>query len=726
MQRFALLEISASLKDNCLRFDFYYNKHAAANCPISNWISACERSLKSIAMDFPSQSPKSTLSDFPLMPFTYDTIDRFITQALPQCGISSSEVEDIYPCSPIQRGILLSQAKNDKLYQNFIIWKVHASSTSSVVEVDRVIEAWRMVLSRHTIFRTVFVKSVIDANYVDQVVLKTASREVCIISSDEESSMMARLSEQRQLTLADGRFPYRFSVGQTLTGDVLCALEISHALFDGTTEQILQRELQLAYDGSLPSGSALAYREYISYLSKISESSNKEYWATYLEGITPCLLPIKTKNETHIMEDENIQSINVDVGAASNLRSFCNHHQLTLSNLFQVAWGLVLKSYVGSDSVCFGYLNSGRDIPIPRVEDAVGPFINSLVCYMDLSSEALLINTLRDNQASYIGGIEHQHCSLTDIIRMANLPNSSSLFNTLMSLQVTREPSAEKQSSNKVEVVGGESRSEYDLTLNIVVETDCIDATMSYWKSTLAEETVRSISDTFRQAIHEVINNFDAPISHIQMLGENGRKILQDWNREVPVQISSRVDDLIHQRCLALPDSPAVCAWDGDFTYREVDTLSSNLARHLGQYNVRPDTFVPICFEKSRWTTVAIMGVIKAGGAFILLDPSYPVQRLQEIYSSAEATVVLSSECQTSMVATFAQSIVTIGDNARDWTATTSYHPLEETLGAALSPRNALYAVFTSGSTGQPKGIIIEHQAFVTSAMGHSRAMRWD
>jgi non-ribosomal peptide synthase protein (TIGR01720 family) len=145
MQRFALIDVSASLSDNCLRFDFWYNKHAAANRPISDWITNCERSLKSIAIDFPSRLPMFTLSDFPLMPFNYDTLDVFITQTLPQCGISSTEVENIYPCSPIQRGILLSQAKNYKLYQSFVIWKIRANSISSQVEVGRTLAATLLI-----------------------------------------------------------------------------------------------------------------------------------------------------------------------------------------------------------------------------------------------------------------------------------------------------------------------------------------------------------------------------------------------------------------------------------------------------------------------------------------------------------------------------------------------------------------------------------------------------
>ncbi|TVY84983.1 Nonribosomal peptide synthetase [Lachnellula suecica] len=725
MERFALLEISVSLKDSRLHIDFLYNKYAAQNRPIHEWIVSCEQSLKSLALELPSQPRKFTLSDFPLIPSTYYTLEAFVTSKLPKYNISSTEVEDMYPCSPIQRGILLSQAKDDKLYQSQIIWKVRAHGSSLPIDLGRVIDAWRLVIARHTILRTVFVKSASDADLVDQVVLKSTPADVCEIPSETEVSLLRHFSEQRQLRFAPGKLPYLFSVAQTLAGDVLCSLEINHAIFDGTTKQILLHEFQLAYEENVPSAPPVPYQEYIAYLSSISESSNKAYWATYLDGVAPCLFPTMASISQDV-EYHDMRSISVDVGSASNLRSLCDGHHLTLSNLFQVAWGLVLKAYVGSDSICFGYLNSGRDIPIPNVEHAMGPFISMLISHMTLPGTALLIDTMRANQAAYIDGMEHQHYALTDMIRLANLPAGGSLFNTAMSLQVTRESDKESPSSVSVEVVGGEDPAEYDLTVNIVVGVDRIDVSLTYWKSTLAEETVQNIADTFRQAIHAICTNIEGPISDVRMLGQTGRKTLQAWNQNIPTPVHSRLEDLIHRRCLTMADMPAVCSWDGDFTYRKIDDLSSKLAVYLGQYDIRPDSFVPICFEKSRWTTIAMLAVVKAGGAFCLLDPSQPSQRLLEICELADATVIISSERQSKMAATFAESIVVVGDSENRWADNFSKTSQIDTSKVTVSQEDALFAVFTSGSTGKPKGVIITHRAFITSATVHSRALHLD
>ncbi|OJZ79485.1 hypothetical protein ASPFODRAFT_149016, partial [Aspergillus luchuensis CBS 106.47] len=118
---------------------------------------------------------------------------------------------------------------------------------------------------------------------------------------------------------------------------------------------------------------------------------------------------------------------------------------------------------------------------------------------------------------------------------------------------------------------------------------------------------------------------------------------LADWNRTVPARVERCVHELVAERCHTQPDAPAVCAWDGNFTYGELDQLSTALAVHLSGCGVRPEMFVPLCFEKSCWTVVALLAVLKAGAAFVLLDPSQPQSRLQELCASVNARLILSS-----------------------------------------------------------------------------------
>jgi amino acid adenylation domain-containing protein/non-ribosomal peptide synthase protein (TIGR01720 family) len=714
--RFSIIDVVAEMREQRLHFGFHFNRHAASNRPIVNWIERFEESLVDIARKLPLNPPSLTLSDFPLMSFTYQSLDKFLNNCMVKNAIKIDNIQDIYPCSPIQRGILLSQARSAQHYQTLVIWKMHANDSRSV-NIERVLAAWRSIVARHPIFRTMFVQSIGSDSFVDQVVLKNVPAEVTILTSDEEDRLLNRLEKERKLTADSKLLPYRMTIGQTLAGDVLCGLEISHALFDGTTKQNLLREFAQAYDdGALPSTPGPSYHDYISYLQRQSSSSQEKYWTKYLDGVIPCLFPAIAPSGAKPSKD-TLGSIQVDVGDVSAIRQFCEVNELTLSNVFQVAWGLVLKSYINSDAVCFGYLSAGRDVPVPQAQEAMGPFINILVCRMDLQDSNSLSGILHDNQNAFVETLKYQHYPLTDIIRAAEVPGGGSLFNTAMSLQNVSYGAAEEQGSVRLDVIGGEDPSEYDITIHIVVGSSRIEVALEYWQSFITEEIANGIADSLRQTIQEVVTKPDASVGGISMLGEQSCQILHKWSGKLPSPELSLVHDLIHQRCVAQPNAPAVDSWDGGFTYLEVDELSSKLASHLAQFDIGPDKFIPVCFEKSRWTTVVMLAIMKTGSAFVLLDPEQPEQRLSEICQSAQASVVVASERQTSMAVGFADHVVTVATESPVWTETVTRRlPVS-------SPDNILYGVFTSGSTGKPKGVMIEHRAFATSAREHSVAL---
>ena len=131
---------------------------------------------------------------------------------------------------------------------------------------------------------------------------------------------------------------------------------------------------------------------------------------------------------------KQLMSVNVHVQTPSAIHNLCESHDITLSNLLQVAWGVTLHRYTGMDEVCFGYLVSGRDVPVPGVENIIGPFINMLVCRMDLSGDTSAVNLLKKNRSDFIESLRHQHLSLAEILSSKH-HNMPSIFNTGISMQ---------------------------------------------------------------------------------------------------------------------------------------------------------------------------------------------------------------------------------------------------------------------------------------------------
>ncbi|KAE8822468.1 hypothetical protein HRS9122_10515, partial [Pyrenophora teres f. teres] len=198
---------------------------------------------------------------------------------------------------------------------------------------------------------------------------------------------------------------------------------------------------------------------------------------------------------------------------------------------------------------------------------------------------------------------------------------------------------------------------------------------------------------------------------------QKDRRELWAWNKNVPRTIDRCIHDLFAEQVLAQPNAPAICAWDGEMSYSVLDGLSTKLAGYLVKIGVKPGDVVPLCFEKSMWTVVAMLAVLKAGGAFAPLDPDHPVSRHKEILRQTGARMVVVSGAALSALG---QLKLPCGHSQRGIDRQLTVE--DDLPGFSATPGNAAYVLFTSGSTGIPKGVVLEHRAVSTSCLGHGRA----
>lgn len=227
------------------------------------------------------------------------------------------------------------------------------------------------------------------------------------------------------------------------------------------------------------------------------------------------------------------------------------------------------------------------------------------------------------------------------------------------------------------------------------------------------------IASTLSQALFEIVKKPHGLVKEIDLFSEQHKLQVGDWNAKAHGRTASCVHDLIQYHFQKRPDALSVAAWDGEFTYNELDEYSSQLAMDLQRLGVGPEIFVPICFEKSKWAAIAILGVIKSGGAFVLLDHTHPLDRLRAIYQDVVAKLMISSESNFEMSKQITDTVITVGKNTI-WLCDSSADSVDSSM---VKPHNALYTVFTSGSTGKPKGIIIEHGTYSSAAKYHGEAL---
>ncbi|RAQ76070.1 nonribosomal peptide synthase [Aspergillus flavus] len=351
-----------------------------------------------------------------------------------------------------------------------------------------------------------------------------------------------------------------------------------------------------------------------------------------------------------------------------------------------VAWSILLAEYTDLKNVCFGVFPC-EDSDISSIQQWEAVIDSQLPI-----SDAV---TLRSTRRWLLEGPARLEVFNTCIVFSPNDPQEASCFKSLRSI--------EKLS---------------DIVLLVEPLSPTPQLSLRYGSSALNDVHAQNIASMLKQIIHHLTNSPSRPLVDSCLLSKYHQDQIARWNSDAPaVPLDSCIHTLFRVQCMLQPDAQAICAWDGTITYRELDRLSSAVKGLLQPYNPAPNSVVPILFKKSKWAVVAMLGVLKAGAAFSMLDPSYPTKRLVDICHDVDAKVLVCSE---ELSIDVSGNILTIGDHNIANASYSTVHPVK------TASHDAAYVVYTSGSTGAPKGIIIEHGSFCTNVMASSRAQNLD
>jgi non-ribosomal peptide synthetase component F len=380
-------------------------------------------------------------------------------------------------------------------------------------------------------------------------------------------------------------------------------------------QRIVDKRTSMAVLPHIPIPStAPLYSDYIAHIQSKSQEEDMNYWKVYLAGIEQCHFPSLTDGGRG---EKELKSFVLDLAQTSELQSFCTKHGVTLSNVLQFAWALTLRSYTGSTDVCFGYLSSGRDVPIPDIQgSAVGAFINMLTCRISLNEDLRLSQALQQIQSDFVHSMAHQSCSLADVQHELGL-SGASLFNTAFTFQKRQTSTRSDDSPVVFDVIETHDPSEYDVTVNVEAFETEIKVHFGYWGNILCETQAQNVADTFDHVVNGVVSSQLAvsTVGAIDFLTEYSRQQVNNWNSSLAPKVDRCIHEMIAQQKVERPmATQAVSAWDGDLTFTELDEMTTRLAPLLIELGVGPEVYVPLCFEKSKFAVVAMIAVMKAAG----------------------------------------------------------------------------------------------------------------
>lgn len=434
-RRLALIEVNAGVEDDKMVTSIAIHKRIRHQNRLADWIRLFEETLNTAAYDLCKETRAFTLIDFPLLKTTYRGLDLLLNEQLLALGITTENVQDIYPCTPVQEGMLLTRNKAAASYANYWVWDCclgNSNSSNAVTFPQRLEAAWREVVAQHPIFSTVFVEDVDNGGFI-QVVLRNSPARVTHLHPKLASESAAKtLLEIERPHFSSGEPECQLTISQGADEDFACRVDISHTLIDATSMQLLLQDLNTALSGH----NALAappFRDLVQHLSGVSKAERLSFWSAYLTDIEPCELPVlgPSGKQNDQLRGRSYGSLKLPAQASAGIAALCRHHGITRSVFLQIVWALVLSQCTGKQEVCFAYMASGRDAPIIGIERMVGPLINMLISRVDVRKP--LGDMLRKAAEDTIEHLKFQHNSLAEIQHRLQL-GTRQLFNTALTV----------------------------------------------------------------------------------------------------------------------------------------------------------------------------------------------------------------------------------------------------------------------------------------------------
>ncbi|AON07006.1 non-ribosomal peptide synthase/polyketide synthase [Pseudomonas aeruginosa] len=644
-----------------------------------------------------------TPSDFPLA--------RLDQARLDQLPLAPCEVEDLYPLSPMQQGMLFhslyQQEAGDYINQLRVdIDGLHPESFRA---------AWQAALDEHDVLRSGFLWQGAFETPL-QVVRKRVEVPFSVLDWRGREDLAAALDE---LAAGEGRPGFDLSEAPLLrlvlvrTDEERYHLIYTnhHILMDGWSNSQLLGEVLQRYRGETPPRSGGRYRDYIAWLQRQDAALAEAFWLPRLRQLDePTRLGQSIAQARQRGKGYAERLRELDGEQTRRLAELAREQKITVNTLVQAAWLMLLQRYTGQDSVAFGATVAGRPAELNGIEEQIGLFINTLPVIASPLPQQSLASWLQAVQGENLALREFEHTPLYDIQRWAGQGGEALFDNILVFENYPVSQMLQQQASQGLAfgAVGNHEQTNYPLTLSVSLGQR-LELQFAYDREHFDDASVARLD---RHLTHLLAQMVERPAStclaEFQLLeAAERRQAIFDWGRNPGRYPDERsVEQLFASRAAMEPERVALLFEERQLSYGELNAQANRLAHRLIELGVGPDVLVGIAVERGLEMIVSLLAVLKAGGAYVPLDPEYPQERLGYMIEDSGIALLLSQSHLLQRLPAASGIACLALDQARDWQDRPASDPQ-----LRAHPQNLAYVMFTSGSTGRPKGVGISRES---------------
>ncbi|MGZ4765262.1 MAG: MupA/Atu3671 family FMN-dependent luciferase-like monooxygenase, partial [Ilumatobacteraceae bacterium] len=622
-----------------------------------------------------------------------------------------------YALTPVQQGMLFHWLENPNLGVDI---EQFVGDLSEDVDPAAMRAAWQRVADRHPIMRTRFRWTDRDEPVQEvsqRVEAQMATHDLRTLAPEVQESVLAGFLADDRRAGFELDTPPLWRLNLFLLGPSRTRLVFTyhHSLLD-TSVVWMTEEAFRTYDAAKRGETAalverLPYRDHIEWLRvHLAEdrAAAQSYYRTLLEGFdSPTQLVSLEGAESESGSDDGMEygavRFRLPEDVSARVHAFTEARRLNASVLVEAAWALVLGAFSGTTDVVFGSTRGCRRTGLPGSDLCMGLFINTPPVRVELDPTITVVELLQRVRAQQVEKRAHEHTALTDIQAVSET-RPAALFDTIVVIN-------ELHQGTRLKALGGafESRqfdlhdqTNFRLTLLAYLDPH-IHFKLSYDRKHFGAEAIQRVRDLLCEVLTAMVDHADQPVADLPRVPAAELAVMRAWNaatgREYPSDLG--VHQFFEAQVDRTPDAIALIHRAQRLTYRELDGRANAVAAHLRDLGVGPDSMVGIFIERSVEMMVGLLGILKAGAAYVPMDPAYPSARIAIMLEDSNAQVVLTES-----------RLVDSIEGVADVVALDSFTGLrgDRVVVDGLRSDHLAYVIFTSGSTGRPKGVMVEHR----------------
>lgn len=700
------LEIETLFIQGHLQIDITYsNQHFDANI-IKKFIHALQKSIAKIVTYCLQESHFAYItSDFPETDISQEHLDQYFNHKI--------HLEDIYPLSPLQQGLLLHHI-HEPNSDDYIVQTVLEIKGSLHLEYFK--QAWQILVAKHPILRTGFIwknlgeplQYVVKQIDIDWSVDKLNDQSMkSYLAADRARKFDLSHWKLQRLRLLENS-PYEWHVLWTH----------HHILLDGWSTESLLHELFSTYFCLITHQNPhyknrLSYKDYIRGTSMLDINKAHQFWSNQLKNIdTPSLLSEYYVKDSKAFSAVDTCSYQLEETVYISLKQLENTQGLTLNSILLSLWGLLLNHYLQQDTIVTGTVVSGRNYTgIKKIRTTIGLLANSIPVCFDCSADEPVLHFIKKTQEDLAASNDYSYLPLAKILNTCSFNAQGNLFDTLFVYENFEEKKYPHRADLAIKELLSLEKSEFPLAV-IINPKETLEICFTFHSDKFSKTIIDRLLHSYLTALQNFVKQPALTLKQLNFIvPEDYLKITHEWNQSQLAYPHSTLHKRFEQQALKTPKAIALEACETCLTYAALNQQANQLAHYLHDLGVQIEDKICIVMHRSVDYIVAVLACLKSGACFVPLDPGYPVDRLEFMLKDSQANYLITDTVDPISFTQVGCELI----NFRIIRSILQRQPGYD-LNLAVNGSNLAYMIYTSGTTGLPKGVLIEHHSVINLA----------